>query len=234
MSAVVHVIAAGEVSKAPFYAAGGAFAAWAVILAAIGLARPGFPGSALASRAAMGLSVLLTAAVMFTAVATASKPSKGEGREQPPSKQGEPAAAPPGKRLGGTSGGGGPPATPKQTGQAPPAAGGAPSGGTARAGGAAAGGTTTLQVAADPSGQLAFVQKSLTAQAGKVTINFANRSQTPHDVTIEQAGRRIGGTSQITGSTTTATVSLKPGKYTFYCSVDAHRQAGMQGPLTVR
>jgi len=28
-------------------------------------------------------------------------------------------------------------------------------------------------------------------------------------------------------------VTLKPGKYVFYCNVPGHRQGGMQGTLTV-
>jgi hypothetical protein len=65
------VLAAGEAkpSKTPFYLVGGALAAWAVVLAAIGLSRPGFPGAA-AARGVMGLTAVLVVAAMAVAVIT--------------------------------------------------------------------------------------------------------------------------------------------------------------------
>jgi plastocyanin/mono/diheme cytochrome c family protein len=95
---------------------------------------------------------------------------------------------------------------------------------------------STVNVAADPSGQLKYDQTSLTAaKAGKVTIDFTNQSPVQHDVTVADAsGKVLGATQIITGSSTSASVNLKPGNYTFYCSVDSHEQAGMKGTLTVK
>jgi plastocyanin len=99
-------------------------------------------------------------------------------------------------------------------------------------GGSSGGGGSTLNVAADPSGALKFTATSLTAKSGTVTVKFANQSSTPHAVTITGNGVNKGS-STISGSTTSFTVTLKPGKYTFFCPVDGHRAAGMQGTLTV-
>ena len=101
-------------------------------------------------------------------------------------------------------------------------------------GGAAKGGNAeTLALAADPS-QLMFDQTSLSASAGKVTIDFDNPSAIGHDVVVEQNGSDLGKTDVISQSKTSLAVDLKAGDYTFYCSVDGHRQAGMEGTLTVK
>jgi plastocyanin len=103
-------------------------------------------------------------------------------------------------------------------------------GGATTAGG---GGGETLQLAADPSGALKFDKTSLEATAGNVTIDFTNDSSLPHDVKLEGPGVDGEGTDTITGSSTSVTLDLEAGEYTFYCSVDGHRAAGMEGKLVV-
>jgi plastocyanin len=99
-------------------------------------------------------------------------------------------------------------------------------GGTADAG-------ATFDVEADPDGALAYTTDEASAKAGKVTVNFTNSSPVPHDVRIEDSGKKdIGGTEVISESNESAQVNLKPGEYTFYCSVPGHRQGGMEGTLT--
>lgn len=103
------------------------------------------------------------------------------------------------------------------------------------AGGGAAGAGSTAQFEADPGGGLAYTSDTATARAGKVTIELDNSQAVPHDVTIEApSGEDVGKTEIITESSTSATVNLKPGEYTFYCSVPGHREAGMEGTLTVK
>jgi len=99
--------------------------------------------------------------------------------------------------------------------------------------GAARGGGETVQVAADPGGELAFEQDSLTAPAGSVTFAFTNEANVPHDFKIEQDGEDVGGTEIVTAGEAEATVDLEAGEYTFYCSVGNHREEGMEGELTV-
>jgi plastocyanin len=105
---------------------------------------------------------------------------------------------------------------------------------TATTGTSGGGGGSTLKLAADPSGALKYDTTSLEATAGKVTIDFTNNSSLPHDVKIEGNGVEDEGTDPITGSSTSVTLDLQPGTYTFFCSVDGHRAAGMEGTLVVK
>ena len=107
------------------------------------------------------------------------------------------------------------------------------SAGAAAEGGEKAGGST-VDFEADPNGDLAYTQDSVTAEAGKTTIDFVNPQGLSHDVVIEdEGGEDVGATEVIGEGETSATVDLKPGEYTFYCSVPGHREAGMEGTLTV-
>jgi uncharacterized cupredoxin-like copper-binding protein len=103
--------------------------------------------------------------------------------------------------------------------------------------GSSSGSATTngpLQLAADPSGQLAYNTTTLTASSSKVVIDFTNKSPVPHDVTIaNSAGKVLGHTPVFMGGMKVLSLTLPPGTYTFYCSVPGHEQAGMKGTLTV-
>ncbi|HET9198475.1 MAG TPA: plastocyanin/azurin family copper-binding protein [Solirubrobacterales bacterium] len=100
--------------------------------------------------------------------------------------------------------------------------------------GGTSGSATAIDIEADPSGSLAFTSDEATAAAGKDTVNFTNSSPVPHDVRIESSGGEdVGGTEVLSEGNESAKVDLKPGEYTYFCSVPGHRQAGMEGTLTV-
>jgi plastocyanin len=94
------------------------------------------------------------------------------------------------------------------------------------------GGGTTLMLMADPSGALTYDPDTLTAPAGEVTIEFMNESGMSHNVEVE--GNGVEEVSEtITEGSTSLTLTLEPGEYEFYCTVDGHKAAGMEGTLTV-
>jgi len=111
--------------------------------------------------------------------------------------------------------------------------GGGASTSTSSGGGASGGAAQTLKIAAEPSGALKFDKSSLTAKAGKLTIVMDNPSDLPHAVEIEGNGVEAKGETVTKGGVSKASADVKAGEYEFYCPVDGHKQAGMEGTLTV-
>ncbi len=259
----VHLspILAAEKSKAPFFIAGGLLVAWALFVSlALGLRNPDFPGNLGGQRVVSAITALLVLAAASTAVITSGGEAKAGaesakasqerfGANTPDTALPESANKAPSASSEAASTTESPPAAPTPTASTPakttpakktptkktPAKKETPKAttGTPAPPSSPAAAATTLKLAANPAGQLAYTTKSLSAKAGKVTIDFSNSSPVEHDVAIAQGSTIAGQTPVFTGGTKTLTVTLKPGTYNFFCTVPGHRQAGMEGTLTV-
>lgn len=120
---------------------------------------------------------------------------------------------------------------------------GAKNGGPAGAGTATGGKTNPasggkgglLKIEAESGSALAYTTTQATTSAGEVTVEFNNPQALTHDVAIEDSsGEEIGKTDLVSDGTAATTVNLKPGTYIFFCTVPGHREAGMEGTLTVK
>ena len=171
-------------SKVPFYIAGGALAAWAVLVSFWGVRHTDFPSTRGAARLVMLTSFVLVVTTMAMAVLTAGEATEENSAEARP-------AAP------GASG-------------------------------------RTFAVAADPTGALKYDKTRAAVLNGRVTVEFTNASTVDHNVTIAQGSTTLRATRTFSRGEQKIDVQLAPGDYVFYCSVAGHRQAGMQGTLTVQ
>jgi uncharacterized cupredoxin-like copper-binding protein len=92
-----------------------------------------------------------------------------------------------------------------------------------------------LALSADDSSGLAFTRRTLEAKSGAVTLKLDNPSANslPHAVALDGQGISKSGAVAQPGATSSVTVTLKPGKYSFYCPVGNHRAQGREGQLTV-
>jgi uncharacterized cupredoxin-like copper-binding protein len=250
-------ILGAEKSKVPFYIAGGLLVGWALLVSlGLGMRNPNFPGSLGGQRIVSAITAVLVIAAASTAVITSGGAEKAGAESasatQAPSTpdtaapesanstsastpaQSTPAETTPAASTPSTStpAAASRPKSTKQTKSAkksPQATTGTP----APPSSPAAATASTLKLAANPAGQLAYDTKQLSAKAGKVTIDMSNMSPVEHDVAIAQGTKVLGQTPVFTGGSKSVTVNLKPGTYTFYCTVPGHRQAGMEGTLTV-
>jgi plastocyanin len=91
-----------------------------------------------------------------------------------------------------------------------------------------------LEIDAFPTGDLKFVPIAAQAKPGPVTVDSLNKSSTGHNIAVEGNGVSQAGPVVSGGAMSKVTVTLKPGTYTFLCTVPGHAQAGMQGKLTVK
>ncbi len=103
---------------------------------------------------------------------------------------------------------------------------------TAASSSGSGGGGETLKIAAPADGSLKFTKSSWDAKAGKVKIDFDNPSSVPHAVEVEGNGVEEE-TEVVTKGKSSVSVDLKAGTYEIYCPVGKHKQAGMEGTLTV-
>ena len=70
--------------------------------------------------------------------------------------------------------------------------------------------------------------------AGTYSFEVTNNGRMPHDFVVEQGGSDVAATEVLQpGESAMLEVELAPGDYVFYCSVGAHRAAGMEFPVTV-
>ena len=89
----------------------------------------------------------------------------------------------------------------------------------------------TKSLSADPNGGLTFTKKRMTTRHGTVKLVMKNPSGSglPHGIAIK--GHR--GKIVNPGHSSSVTVKLAKGTYTYYCPFPGHRAAGMKGKLTV-
>ena len=213
------VIAAGTEITA-FHVMGGILAIWAVVLAALGVMRKGFPGSNVAEKLVIAVTAILVVGTVGSAIATS-------GEEGP---EGEP--------VHGTEEKAG------KEGSEAPDEGGTPAPDTAPEGGQESGTKgedvpagevgQTLTLGVDEGGQLAFDKTELEATSGQVRVTLENNAEVPHNVAIEGDSVDEEGEVVPKGGASEVEADLEPGEYTFYCSVPGHRDAGMEGTLTVK
>jgi plastocyanin len=197
-----------------FYIVGGALAVLAVVVSFLGLRQRSFPGS----RAALagGIAVFAVFVVATTTAAVISARDEQEHRE---AELAEHAAETEEAAAGEEA------AEAEETGTE------GPSGASEAEAQQAQGQVVTLSSPED--GSTTFDPSQLAANPGAVSLEYTNPSPVEHNVALEADGAEEG--DLVTdGDISTVSAELQRGQYAYYCSVPGHREAGMEGTLTVR
>ena len=92
----------------------------------------------------------------------------------------------------------------------------------------------TVRLDAAPDGSLRFQARAVATEAGRVRIEMANPAEIPHAIGIRGDGIDESGETVGKGATSAVDAEVKSGRYTLFCPVGGHEQAGMVAELTVR
>jgi uncharacterized cupredoxin-like copper-binding protein len=103
-------------------------------------------------------------------------------------------------------------------------------GGSAQQAGGAQGSAAGVSVAAK---EFAFALDPSQAKAGGVTFAVTNSGATQHDFKITGNGVEQKTPLLEPGKSASLTVDLRPGTYTYICTVPGHEALGMKGSFTV-
>ena len=71
-------------------------------------------------------------------------------------------------------------------------------------------------------------------KSGNVTFQVTNDGQTVHNLEVEGNGVEETTDDLQPGDQGVLSVDLQPGTYEMYCSIDSHREQGMEGEITVQ
>jgi len=81
--------------------------------------------------------------------------------------------------------------------------------------------------------EFAFQPSTVSVSGTSVTFNARNDGKFPHNIAIDGRDGSVFPADLTAGQSASATISLAPGTYTFYCPVPGHRERGMEGTLIV-
>ena len=104
-------------------------------------------------------------------------------------------------------------------------------------GNANASGVASTNVVQFKETEYTLAPSEIKLKAGTYTFRVQNVGQFPHDLHVATTadGTEMGGSAVVlAGQTNSFTITLRPGAYTMWCAVDAHRSLGMEGTITVQ
>lgn len=95
-------------------------------------------------------------------------------------------------------------------------------------------GSPQLRFEPDPDTEFAYNAKEATAKSGNVSFVIENPGPKPHTIAVEdKSGKVLGRTKTAIRGREFVIINMKPGTYTYFCAVPGHREAGMEGTVTV-